>query len=133
MSAGAMRRAIDEQLGHLLGDPEPAVGLEGVGGPQRRALLLLAAVAVESEPHANQLPDRNKRTAMFEFRFRINDQLPRFVAMFPESDHFAGRGLARDSQCRSFVPPATVDDPRSRRTCRDHGCCPRAVRRVDDR
>jgi hypothetical protein len=55
-----------QQLGHLLGHPQAAVGLEGVGGPQRGALLLLAAVAVEGDGGVDQLADGDAGAAVVE-------------------------------------------------------------------
>src|SRR5262249_24084168 len=46
-----------EELGHLLRDPEAAVGLERVGGPERGALLFVAAVPVERDGGVDELAD----------------------------------------------------------------------------
>ena len=86
MSAGAMRRAIDEQLGHLLGHPQAAVGLERVGRPQRGALLLLAAVAVEGDGGVDQLADGDAGAAVVEGGRSSAMISQRFVAMDAADD-----------------------------------------------
>ena len=72
-----MRRRDAQDLGHLLGDPDAfGVAVERVGRPQRGALLLVAAVAVEREGRADQLADGDQRAAMFELGPRIDEEQP---------------------------------------------------------
>ena len=74
-----------EELGGLLGDPEAlGVALERLGGPQRGALLLVAAVAVEGEGGGDQLADGDERAAMIELGSRPREQFPGLVAMLAE-------------------------------------------------
>ena len=97
-----------EQLGHLLGDPDAlGVAVERLGGPQRGALLLLAAVAVERERGVDQLADRDQRAAVFELGPRIDEELPGLVAMCADRDHVVVGGLAAAAAAsRSFQPCA---------------------------
>ena len=75
-----------EQLGHLLGDPEAAVGLEGVGRPERGALLLFAPVAVDGDGGVDELADGDAGAAVVEGGPELGDDLPGFVAMGAAGD-----------------------------------------------
>ena len=58
-----------EDLGHLLGGPDAlGVAVERLGGPERGALLLVAAVAVEREGGGDQLADGDEGAAVVELR-----------------------------------------------------------------
>ncbi len=123
-----------EHFGHLLGRPDAfGVALERFGRPQRRALLLVAPVAIERQRRGNQLADGDERAAVLELRLGVDDQLPGLVAMLPERDHLARGRLARAGERRGFVPAAAVDDAGAIRTRRDDGCAARALCRVDYR
>ena len=76
-----------EELGHLLGGPDALrIAVERFGRPQRGALLLVAAVAVEREGGGDQLADGDERAAMLELGPRIDEELPGLVAMLAERD-----------------------------------------------
>src|SRR5205823_13012082 len=75
-----------QQLRHLLGDPEPAVSFERVGGPERVALLLFAPVAIERDRGVDQFSDRNSGAPIREGGFQVREDLPRLVAMLSARD-----------------------------------------------
>ena len=98
-----------QQLRHLLGDPEPAVGLEGVGRPERGALLLLAAVAVDGDGGVDQLADRDAGAAVVEGRAELGDDLPGLVAVHAAGDAEPVAGLRRGGDGLRLGPPAGRD------------------------
>ena len=106
-----------EQLGHLLGHPEAAVGLERVGGPQGGALLLLAAIAVERDGRLDQLADGDAGAAVGERGCSSATISHCLVAVGAAGDARRSPGLRRFDGLR--VRPATVATAR---------CCPRLAR-----
>ena len=103
---GAMRRA-RRGARDLLGRPDALrVAVERLGRPERGALLLVAAVAIEGESGGNQLADRGQRAAMFESGFGIGEELPGLVAMFAKRQDLVGSGGAERRPAASRVAPA---------------------------
>ena len=87
IGSGARREAAREvdELDGLLGHPQAlGVALEGLGGPERGALLLVAAVLVERAGGGNQLADGGQRAAMVELGSWPREDLPGLVAVLPE-------------------------------------------------
>ena len=108
-----------EQLGHLLGHPEPAVGLEGVGGPQRRTLLLFAPVAVDGDGRVDELPDRDAGAAIVESRAELGDDLPGLVAVLAAGYQQPVAGFCGDLDRLGFGPPAGGDETKAVLSARD--------------
>ena len=71
-----------DRLGHLLRGPD-AVGIavEGVGRPECRALLLVAAILIERDRGGQQLPDCGEGAVGVDRGLGLDDELPGFVAM----------------------------------------------------
>ena len=100
-----------QQLGHLLGHPEAAVGLEGAGGPEGGALLFVAPIAVEGDGGLGQLADGDGVAAVGEGGFDVGDDLPRLVAVGAADDAEAAVGVRRGAGGFVSGPPARRDDP----------------------
>ena len=99
-----------EELGHLFGDPEAAVGLEGVGGPERRALLLFAPIAVEGDGGVDQLADGDAGASVVEGRASESATIiPGLVAMDAAGDGEAVAGLGRRGQGLRIGPSVRGD------------------------
>ena len=106
MSDGGDAPGDREQLGHLFGDPEAAVGLEGVGRPERGALLLLAAVAVDGDGGVDELADGDAGAAIVEGGAQFGDDLPGLVAMGAAGDAQPLAGLRRGVDGLGLGPSA---------------------------
>ena len=100
-----------EDLGHLLGDPEPAVGLERVGGPQRGALLLLAPIPVDRDGRVDELADGHARAPVVECRAQLGDDLPGLVAVDAAGDAQPFAGLLRGLDRLGLGPAAGASAP----------------------
>ena len=101
-----------DELGRLLGDPEAlGIALEGLGRPQRGALLLVAAVAVERTGGGDELADGGERAAMVELRPRPRQHLPGLVAMLAEDDEVVGGRRPHRRQRLGVGPAVALDQP----------------------
>ena len=110
-----------QQLGHLLGDPEPAVGFERVGRPQSGALLLFAAVAIQSDGGLDQLAHRDGGAPVAEAGFRLDDDLPVGIAMCAAGDDESIAGIVGRGHGGLLVPPASVQASCAAVAARDEG------------
>ena len=116
--SGRCCRAMLEELDRLLGDPQAlGVAVEGLGRPQRGALLLVAAVAVEGAGGGDQLADGGERAAMIELGPRPRQDLPGFVAMLAEAHEVVVGGRPQGRE-RLGVGPAVLATSRTPRSLR---------------
>ena len=99
-----------QDFGGRGGGPDAfGVAVERLGGPQRGALLFLAAIAVEREGDRNQLADRDQRAAMFELGPRIDEEEQGLVAMGADRDQVVvGGWRAAAAASRSLQPCASI-------------------------
>jgi hypothetical protein len=99
-----------EDLGCLLGGPDGlGLAVDGVGGPERGALLLVAPVAVERDGGGQQLADGGQGAAVVEGGPGTDEQVPVFVAV--QSDGLQV-GLRRTGGGQRLVgrPAVGLDD-----------------------
>ena len=132
---GAMRRAMRQQLGDLLGGPDAlGVAVERLGRPERGALLLVAAVAVEACGRWRPACGWRRRVQRWSRSgARPGEELPGLVAVLAEDGEVLGRCLP-DGVERFALAPARADDhPGSGRACRDEGQLRAAPGLVEDR
>ena len=108
-----------QQVGHLLGDPQAAVGLQGIGRPQRGALLLLAAVAVEGDGRLHQLADGDGGAAVGQAGPQPGDDFPALVAMAAADDAEVAVRVGGEAH-RVGVGPAVDGDAAGRLVAARH-------------
>ena len=112
---GEAAREVDE-LDGLLGHPQAlGVALEGLGRPERGALLLVAAVLIERAGGGNQLADGGQRAAMVELGARPGEDLPGLVAVLAEPDEVVLGGGAQRGEGLGLAPSVTLDQPHAAR------------------
>ena len=101
-----------QDFDHLFGGPDAlGIAVERIGRPQRRALLLVAPVALEREREREQLPDRGKGAEAFEVAPRLNREEPGLVAPVPERQVLDAVGRPRRRGRRlSGAPGDRLDD-----------------------
>jgi hypothetical protein len=101
-----------QDFDHLFGGPDAfGVAVERIGRPQRRTLLLVAAVALERERQREQLADRRKGTEAFQVAARLNREEPGFIAAVPERQVLDEVGRRRRRGGRfGGVPRDRLDD-----------------------
>ena len=117
-----MRRAIVSELGALFGGPDAlGVAVEGLGRPQRGALLLVAAVLVEAASGGDQLADGRDGAVVLQVRERPRQDLPRLVAMLTEDGEVLGRSLPDGVERVTLAPAFGRDHPGAGGTHRDEG------------
>ena len=122
-----------DELDRLFGNPQAlGVALEGFGRPQRRALLLVAAVTVERAGSGHELADGGERAAMIELGPRPRQDLPGFVAMLSEAHEVIVSGRPQGREGLGFGPPVVGHQPhaalaaRRRAPALRHSPCPAA-------
>ena len=117
------------ELDGLLGDPQAlGVALEGLGRPQRRALLLVAAVLVEGAGGGDELADGGEGAAMVELRPRAREDLPGLVAVLAEEDEVVLRGRAQGRERLVVGPAVAGDEPHAARAAGARARAPRRTR-----
>ena len=112
-----------EQLGALLGGPDAlGIAVEGLGRPQRGALLLVAAVAVEGARGGDQLADGRDGAVMFEVRPRPRQDLPGFVSVLTKDGKVvSARRLPRRRRAPRRRSSPRPNHPGAGRPDRDEG------------
>ena len=108
----AMRRAV-VRISDICSEAQmqSVIAVEGVGRPERGALLLVAAVAVERDRDGEQLPDRRERAVGLQFADRLDDQQPGLVGARAEGQVLdpVRRRRGRGGRLRR-LPAGGVDD-----------------------
>ena len=129
-----MRRATESSSVICSETQMPRVAVERLGGPQRGALLLLAAVAVERHRGVDQLADGDDGAAVVELGARIERRSARSRrGGGPSGMTSYGPGVApRRPSASRLGPAARLDDARSVRAVRDQRQGLRAPGRVED-
>ena len=111
-----------DDLRDRLGHPDAVrIAVQRFGRPQRGALLLLAAVAVQRQGGRDQLSDRHECAALLEIVGQRGDDLERLVPIGAAVDHGRGIRLLGGLQRLPLVPPACLDDPEGALRSRDQG------------
>ena len=111
-----------QQLGALLGGPDAlGVAVEGLGRPERGALLLVPAVLVETSSSGDQLADGRDGAVVFQVRERARQDLPRLVAVLTKDGEVLGRSLPDGVERFTLAPALSRDHPGSGRAYRDEG------------
>ena len=99
-----------QQFGHLFRNPQTAVGLECIGGPECGALLLVAPGLVEGNGGVDQLPDGHGGTPIAQRVAHLGDDFPGFVAMGPAGDAKQFAGVLGRFACLGLRPVVGGDE-----------------------